>query len=88
MNYVNHFRSLERQFGPAGEYSIVEAMKFYVLEDRMPTHDADRCRCYWYFVKVSSAAKVGEVQMVLTIHKPFVNMLQHLLLCNPNAKRP
>ena len=47
MNYVNHFRSLERQFGPAGEYSIVEAMTFYVLEDRMPTHDADRCKCYF-----------------------------------------
>ena len=40
------------------------------------------------FIKVTNAAKVGEVQMVLTIHKPFVNMLQYLLLCNPNAKRP
>ena len=47
MNYVNHSRSLERQFGPAGDYSIVEAMKFYVLGDRIPTHDADRCKCYF-----------------------------------------
>lgn len=47
MDYVSQFRSLERQFGPAGDNSIVETMKFYLLEDRMPTHDADRCKCYF-----------------------------------------